>query len=38
MSLVYNDDSLYKDYLVMQKDSLLSDMKDSLNKLLTTEY
>lgn len=38
MSTVFDDDSLYKDYLAMQQDSLLNDMKDSLNKLLTNEY
>lgn len=31
----YDDAILYKDYLTLQKDSIISDMKDNLNNLLT---
>jgi len=31
----YDDVILYKDYLTLQKDSIISDMKDNLNNLLT---
>jgi hypothetical protein len=31
----YDDIILYKDYLILQKDSIISDMKDNLNNLLT---
>lgn len=35
MSVVFDDDLLYRDYLAMQQDSILMDMKDKLNNLLT---
>ncbi len=31
----YDDITLYKDYLTLQRDSIMSDMKDDLNNLLT---
>ena len=35
MSVAVDDNSLYRDYLAMKQDSILMDMKDKLNILLT---